>query len=223
MTCPTGRLSRSAYLGLPPKRAPGLRIGLFGGSFNPPHHGHRLATLVALRRLQLDRVWWLVSPGNPLKDTRTLPSLAARMASAAALADHPLIDVTGIESVLGLRYTRDVLRALKQRCPGVEFVWLMGADNLRSFHLWQGWRTIAHTVPIAVIDRPGSTLSAANSRAACALQPWRLKEENARWLASCEPPAFAFIHGPRSHASSTALRQKTADPNPGGMGDQIES
>ena len=214
MTLPTGRLSRPAYPGLPPKRTPGLRIGLFGGSFNPPHEGHRLATLVALRRLQLDRVWWLVSPGNPLKDTRNLPPLAARLASAAALADHPRIDVTGVESALGLRYTLDVLRALKQRCPGVEFVWLMGADNLRSFHLWQGWRTIADTVPIAVIDRPGSTHAAANSRAAWALEPWRLMEENARWLASCKPPAFTFIHGPRSDASSTALRQKRANPNP---------
>ena len=208
MTIPQGRPSRPAYAGLPPKRAPGLRIGLFGGSFNPPHDGHRLASLIALHRLQLDRVWWLVSPGNPLKDTRRLPSMAERLAAAATVADHPAIDVTGIEAKLGLRYTLDVLRVLKRRCPGVHFVWIMGADNLRGFHRWQGWASIAATVPIAVIDRPGSTMTSANSRAGVAMAEWRLREIDARLLPTRRPPAFVFLHGPRSDTSSTALRER---------------
>ena len=206
MTAFAGPAVRPPFLGLPPNHGPGLRIGLFGGSFNPPHAGHRLASLIALHRLGLDRVWWLVSPGNPLKDTRHLSPLRDRLAAAASVADHPRIEVTGVEAALGLRYTADVLRALTLRCPGVRFVWIMGADNLAGFHRWQRWAAIAETVPIAVIDRPGSTLHTLHGRAGTYLDRWRLPERAARRLADRGPPGFVFLHGPRSPLSSTALR-----------------
>lgn len=190
-----------------PRHAPGMRIGLFGGSFNPPHEGHRLATMVALKRLRLDAVWWLVTPGNPLKDTSGLPSLEARMAAARKLANDPRIIVTGIEARIGTRYTYDTVRWVTQRCPGVRFVWMMGADNLAGFHRWQRWREIARLVPIAVVDRPRSTLRATHSRAAVWLAPRRLDETDASLLADAQAPAFVFLHGPRSDLSSTALRQ----------------
>src|SRR5262247_755877 len=120
-----------------PPHAPGMKIGLFGGTFDPPHQAHRAACLIAMRRLGLDRVWWLVTPGNPLKDTRGLSPLAERLAAARALAHHPRIDVTGFEAEIGVHYTYEVIRYLLSRCRGVHFVWIMGADNLRSFHRWQ--------------------------------------------------------------------------------------
>src|ERR1700740_1009005 len=136
-----------------------MRIGLFGGTFDPPHQAHRAACLIALRRLGLDRVWWLVTPGNPLKDTDGLTPLAQRIAAARALANHPRIDVTDLEAHLGTSYTYETIHYLVQRCLGVQFVWIMGADNLRHFHRWQRWRDIARLVPIAVIDRLGPSLS----------------------------------------------------------------
>ncbi|KUL93483.1 hypothetical protein DK26_21665 [Bosea sp. WAO] len=193
-------------LRLPPY-APGLRIGLFGGSFNPAHDGHRMASLTALRRLQLDRVWWLVSPGNPLKDNRALPPLAERIAFARNLADHGRIHITGVEANLRTRYTADTLRALKRRCPGVRFVWIMGSDNLASFHRWNEWRTIARMMPIAVIDRPGSTHRSVSSPAGNWLARWRLPENQGGALAVRTPPAWIFLHGKRSDLSSTQLRE----------------
>ncbi len=193
-----------------PRHATGLRIGLFGGSFNPPHAGHRLVTLTALRRLKLDRVWWIVTPGNPLKDTRHLPPLVARMAVARRLMPEPLVDITGFEAGIGTRYTLDTLRYLKRRCPTVRFVWIMGADNLIQFHRWQGWRDIARLMPIAVVDRPGATLRAMASQAAHALSQARVAE---RCLLSrtvskqAKRPRWTFIHGPRSALSSTILRK----------------
>ncbi|MBN9438847.1 nicotinate-nucleotide adenylyltransferase [Bosea sp. (in: a-proteobacteria)] len=193
-------------LRLPPY-APGLRIGLFGGSFNPAHDGHRMASLTALRRLQLDRVWWLVSPGNPLKDNRALPPLAQRIAFARNLADHGRIHITGIEAGLRTRYTADTLRALKRRCPGVRFVWIMGSDNLASFHRWNEWRAIARMMPIAVIDRPGTTHRSVSSPAGNWLARWRLPENQGGALAVRTPPAWIFLHGRRSDLSSTQLRE----------------
>jgi nicotinate-nucleotide adenylyltransferase len=193
------------HLRLPP-HAPGLRIGLFGGSFNPAHDGHRLASLTALRRLQLDRVWWLVTPGNPLKDNARLPSLERRIAFAREIADHARIQPTGIEARLRTRYTADTLRALRLRCPGVRFVWIMGSDNLASFHRWNEWRAIARMMPIAVIDRPGSTHRAVASPAANWLSRWRISENQAGALAGAEAPAWVFLHGRRSALSSTQLR-----------------
>ncbi|WP_420102528.1 nicotinate-nucleotide adenylyltransferase [Bosea sp. (in: a-proteobacteria)] len=195
------------HLRLPP-HAPGLAIGLFGGSFNPAHDGHRLASLTALRRLQLDRVWWLVTPGNPLKDNARLPPLAERVRQARQVAGKARIQVTGIEATLRTRYTADTLRALKRRCPGVHFVWIMGSDNLASFHRWNEWRSIARMMPIAIIDRPGSTHSAMASPAANWLSRWRLPESRAAGLAASGPPAWVFLHGKRSPLSSTQLRHQ---------------
>jgi nicotinate-nucleotide adenylyltransferase len=183
-----------------------MRIGLFGGTFDPPHEAHRAASLIALRRLGLDRVWWLVTPGNPLKDTRGLAPLERRIAAARALARDPRIDVTGIEAVIGARYTYETVRYLKAHCPGVEFVWIMGADNLRSFHRWQNWRAIAAIVPIAVIDRLGPSLYATAGIAGVALANARLPESAARALPGRKPPAWVYLHGLKSPLSSTALR-----------------
>ncbi len=191
-----------------PPHAPGLRIGLLGGSFNPPHEGHRLLSLTALRRLRLDAVWWLVTPGNPLKNNAGLPSLHVRMAASKALARHPRIAVSGLEADIGTRYTWDTVRYLTRRCPDVRFVWLMGADNLASFHRWQQWQRIAGLLPIAVIDRPGTTLRATRSPMAVRLAGRRLDESDAALLPTMQPPAWVFIHGPRSTLSSTALRKQ---------------
>lgn len=190
-----------------PPSAPGMRIGLYGGSFNPAHLGHRHVTLTALRRLHLDRVWWLVTPGNPLKDRGDLAPLADRIAQAAAIADHPRIAVTGFEAAIGARYTRDTIRYLTARRPDIRFVWIMGADSLASFHRWRGFREIAARVPIAVIDRPGHTWSAPNARAAQVLQGARVPEDEAATLALRHPPAWTYLHGPRSTLSSTQIRQ----------------
>ncbi len=190
-----------------PRAAPGMRIGLYGGSFNPPHAGHRHVSLMALRRLGLDRVWWIVTPGNPLKNPGELATTAMRVAEARELADHPRIDVTSFEEEIGARYTVDTLTYLKRRYPGVRFVWIMGADNLAGFHRWRGWRRIARMMPIAVIDRPGWTLKAVHSRSGAALSPKRVNESDALALPDFKPPAWVFLHGPRSHLSSTKLRQ----------------
>ncbi len=149
-----------------PPHAPGMRIGLFGGSFDPPHEGHAHVSQVALRRLALDRLWWLVTPGNPLKETAGLPSLAGRIDAAKKIARDPRIAVTGIEAAIGARYTADTLRFLHRRCPGVRFVWIMGADNLLQFHRWRDWEEIARTTPIAIVDRPGATFRAVSAKAA---------------------------------------------------------
>jgi nicotinate-nucleotide adenylyltransferase len=189
---------------------------LFGGSFNPPHDGHREASLLALRRLQLHRVWWLVSPANPLKDARELAPLALRLGAAREVSRHPRIKITAIEAAIGATYTYQTISYLKLRCPGVHFVWLMGADNFRAFDRWQRWRDIARLVPIAIIDRPGSTLTALHGRAAETLAPYRRDESYAPALATAVPPALTFLHGPRSPMSSTALREK---PRPVGAED----
>ncbi|UDQ91866.1 nicotinate-nucleotide adenylyltransferase [Xanthobacter autotrophicus] len=190
----------------------GLRVGLFGGSFNPAHAAHRAASLLALRRLGLDRVWWLVTPGNPLKDNRALPPLEERIAIARAVAHHPRIDVTGFEAGIGTRYTYETLAYLVRRLPGVRFVWIMGADNLAHFDRWQHWRGIADLVPIAVVDRMGQSLAATASPAAQALARYRLGEHEARLLADCAPPAWVFLHGLKSPLSSTGIRAARALP-----------
>ncbi|WP_296583615.1 nicotinate-nucleotide adenylyltransferase [Xanthobacter sp.] len=190
----------------------GLRVGLFGGSFNPAHAAHRAASLLALRRLALDRVWWLVTPGNPLKDNRALPPLEERIAVARAVARHPRIDVTGFEAGIGTRYTYETLAYLVRRLPGVRFVWIMGADNLAHFDRWQHWRGLADLVPIAVVDRMGQSLAATASPAAQALARYRLGEHEARLLADCAPPAWVFLHGLKSPLSSTGIRAARALP-----------
>jgi nicotinate-nucleotide adenylyltransferase len=183
-----------------------MRIGLFGGTFDPPHLAHLGAALLALKRLKLDRVWWLVTPGNPLKNTTGLAPLAKRLTAARALAHHPRIDVSGLEAVIKTRYTYDTIVWLKARCPGVRFVWIMGADNLRSFHRWQRWRGIAKLVPLVVIDRLGPSLYAGASPAGQALRHARIPEHDAACLPGRKPPAWTFLHGLKSPLSSTALR-----------------
>jgi nicotinate-nucleotide adenylyltransferase len=189
-----------------PPHAPGMRIGLFGGTFDPPHQAHLAATLLAMKRLKLDRVWWLVTPGNPLKNTKHLAPLGERIEAARRITHHPRIDVTGLEAVIKTRYTYDTISWLIARCPGVRFVWIMGADNLRSFHRWQKWREIAKLVPIVVVDRLGPSLYAASSAAGQALRTYRVPEKALSSLPLQSPPAWAFLHGLKSPLSSTALR-----------------
>ncbi|MBX3566627.1 MAG: nicotinate-nucleotide adenylyltransferase [Rhizobiaceae bacterium] len=184
----------------------GMQVGLFGGSFNPPHAGHSLVAEIALRRLGLDRLWWMVTPGNPLKSGRDLAPLAERLRLAEAISTNPRIQVTAFEAAHRLRYTADTLALVKARNPGVDFVWIMGADNLRDFHRWQRWRQIAMTFPIAVIDRPGATLSFLSSVLAKTFDYARVDEADASRLARMKAPAWTFIHGPRSSLSSTLLR-----------------
>ncbi|TDH39357.1 nicotinate-nucleotide adenylyltransferase [Pseudohoeflea suaedae] len=188
----------------------GMKVGLFGGSFNPPHAGHVLVSEIALRRLGLDQIWWMVSPGNPLKDHSDLEALEARVTASNSMVEDPRVKVTAFEAVYGLRYTAETLDFLKRHNPGIHFVWVMGADNLASFHRWQDWRGIAQTFPIAVIDRPGSTLSYLSAPMAKVFSRHRLDESDARRLPTAHAPAWTFIHGPRSTLSSTAIRKARA-------------
>ncbi|OQM74692.1 nicotinate-nucleotide adenylyltransferase [Manganibacter manganicus] len=187
----------------------GMQVGLFGGSFNPPHAGHALVAEIALRRLALDRLWWMVTPGNPLKSTRELAPLAERIALSQRIATNPRIQVTAFEAAHRVRYTADTLALIRARNPGVDFVWIMGADSLRDFHRWQRWREIMLTFPIAVIDRPGATLSFLSSVAAKTFDYARIDERDAQLLARKSAPAWTFIHGPRSSLSSSAIRAGT--------------
>jgi len=191
-----------------PPHGRGLRIGLFGGTFNPPHAAHRAVSVFAMQRLALDRIWWLLTPGNPLKDTRALPPLPARMAAARSVARHPRIDVTDLEARLGFHYSVDTLRYLLRRCPGVSFVWVMGADNLKNFHHWREWRTFARLMPLAVVDRGGTNPAGLATPVAQVLAKARIPESQARLLAALRPPAWVFLHGLKSPLSSTALRQQ---------------
>jgi nicotinate-nucleotide adenylyltransferase len=184
----------------------GMRIGLLGGSFNPPHDAHRAISLFAIKRLKLDRVWWLVTPGNPLKDHGGLRDLDQRAEAARQTADDPRIDVSCLESVIGTRYTVDTISYLRRRASGLRFVWIMGADNLAQFHRWQNWRRIASEVPIAVIDRPPQSFRALAAPAAQALARYRLPENQAGRLADRRAPAWVFLTGMKLSLSSTGLR-----------------
>jgi nicotinate-nucleotide adenylyltransferase len=184
----------------------GMRIGLLGGSFNPPHLAHRAISLFAIKRLKLDRVWWLVTPGNPLKDAGALRDLDQRTEAARQMADDPRIDVSCLESVIGTRYTVDTITYLRRRVSGLRFVWIMGADNLAQFHRWQNWRRIASEVPIAVIDRPPQSFRALAAPAAQALARYRIPETQAGKLADQRPPAWVFLTGTKLSLSSTGLR-----------------
>lgn len=190
-----------------PHAQPGQVIGLFGGSFDPPHQGHLHLTREALKRLRLDRVWWLVSPGNPIKSTPPAP-LAARVAAARAMIADRRVVVSDIEARLGTRATADTLAALGRRYPGVRFVWLMGADNLAGFHRWGRWQQIMAQVPVAVFARPGQRMAALNSPAARRFARARLPASGAALLARCDPPAWVYLDMPMRRESSTELRAR---------------
>ena len=174
-----------------------MQVGLFGGSFNPPHAGHALVAEIALKRLALDQLWWIVTPGNPLKSSNGLAPLSERLRLSEQVARNPRIKVTAFEAAHKIRYTADTLALVRARNPGVDFVWVMGADSLRDFHRWQRWRRIAMTFPIAVIDRPGATLSFLSSVMAKTFDYARVDEAKSQKLARMEAPAWTFIHGPR--------------------------
>lgn len=184
----------------------GMRIGLLGGSFNPPHAAHRAISLFALKRLKLDRVWWLLSPGNPLKEHHGLRTLAERARAARDVAVDPRIDVSCLEAIIGTRYTVDTITHLRRRASGVRFVWIMGADNLAQFHRWKDWRRIAAEVPIAVVDRPPQSFRALAAPAAQALARYRLPENQAQSLSDRQAPAWVFLTGLKLSISSTGLR-----------------
>ena len=186
---------------------PGMRVGLFGGSFNPAHEGHVHVARTALRRLRLDRVIWLVSPQNPLKPDLAAP-LAERMAGARRVARGPGMIVSDAEARLGTQYTLDTVRALKARFPRVKFVWVMGADSLAAFHRWRGWTAILRELPAVVVSRPGVGQKARLSPAARRFAHARWPAARAAGLPGAAPPAWALLRGPFHFASSTALREQ---------------
>jgi nicotinate-nucleotide adenylyltransferase len=188
-----------------------MRIGLLGGSFNPPHAAHRMISLTALKRLQLDQVWWMVSPGNPLKEHDGLAPLPERLRLSLRVSRHPRIKVTGFEAGIGTAYTAEVLRFLRRRFPRTHFVWLMGADNLANVHRWSEWQAIFGLMPIAAVDRPGWRRRALASPAANRFTRFRIAEPQAAALPYLVPPAWCYLSGPLSKLSSTALRAKDPD------------
>ena len=184
-----------------------MRVGLFGGSFNPAHEGHAHVAQTALQRLHLDRVIWLVSPQNPLKTAGETASLAERMVGARRVAGHdPRMIVSDAETRLGVVYTVDLLNRLRLRYPGVKFVWIMGGDNLASFHRWRGWTDIARTLPIAVVARPDALLQSRSAPAARRYARWRRPSREAPLLAEAATPAWTYLRAPLNSASSTKLR-----------------
>ena len=185
--------------------------GLLGGSFNPAHRGHRRISAEAIRALGLDEMWWLVSPGNPLKDGKGMAPLPARFASARRAARGLPVRVTAIEREFGSAYTIDTLRRLVRRFPERRFIWLMGADNLAQFHLWRRWREIAALVPIAVVARPGYHGLARGARAMGTLRRFvRPAAEASHWT-EWRPPALVFLSLPPDQTSATAIRAARAD------------
>jgi nicotinate-nucleotide adenylyltransferase len=192
-----------------PMTRPGMAIGLLGGSFDPPHRGHVHISREALKRFGLDHVWWLVSPGNPLKAQGPAP-LPRRMAACREIARHPRIAITDFEARAGTRYTAQTLRHLQALRPGVRFVWLMGADNLAQLDQWQDWHDIMHRVPVGVLARPGQRISARMSKAARIYAPWRLPARQSHGLARAAPPAWCFVNVPMVAVSSSGLRARGA-------------
>jgi nicotinate-nucleotide adenylyltransferase len=182
------------------------RIGILGGSFNPAHEGHRDISLCALHALQLDQVWWMVSPQNPLKDPAGMAPFADRLARARRIADHPRILATDIEARLASQFTADTLARLLVRFPECRFVWLMGADNLAQIHRWRRWQQIFLMLPIAVFDRPTYTYQALAAVAARRFARARVAELALGSLSRRAAPAWAFVHHRLNPISATAIR-----------------
>jgi nicotinate-nucleotide adenylyltransferase len=195
-----------------------MAVGLFGGSFNPAHDGHAHVAETAMQRLDLDRVVWLVSPQNPLKDSAETAPLSDRMASARTIAQGPRMIVSDFETRAGTRWTVDTLRAMRARHPGVHFVWLMGSDNLESFHRWRGWTDIMRMMPVAVIARPGSLLESRAAPAAMRFAASRVSAGEARLLPRMQAPAWTYLAAPLNPSSSTALRARDASSRRGREG-----
>jgi nicotinate-nucleotide adenylyltransferase len=185
-------------------------VGLLGGSFNPAHDGHRYISLLALKLLYLDELWWLVSPQNPLKPSADMTPFAKRLAQARRIANHPRIRVTGIEARLKTRYTADTLRSLRQRFPRTNFVWIMGADNLAQIPRWERWTEIFAAVPIAVFDRATYSFRALAGKAARRFARQRIAAKDAASLADRQPPAWVYFHVRRHPASATSIRARRA-------------
>lgn len=202
---PSGPRASALRDGLP--LSSGMRVGLFGGSFNPAHDGHAHVAETAVSRLQLDKVVWLVSPQNPLKSSHETAPLEDRMASARQFAKGPAMLVSDFETRAGTAWTVDTLRALKARHPGVHFVWLMGSDNLAGFHRWRGWTDIMRMMPVAVVARPGSMLESRAAPAARRFAGYRVSSDEARILAEMQAPAWTYLTAPLNLSSSTALRE----------------
>ena len=204
---PSGVIHGALDLGL--HLEPGMRVGLFGGSFDPAHEGHAHVARTVLKRLGLNRLIWLVSPGNPLKPAASA-DLERRVRSARRMARGSKMIVSGAEARLGVRYTIDTVRALKARYPRVRFVWIMGADSLLGFHRWRGWAELMREIPVAIVTRPGSAIRSRTAPAASRFARARLPSGRAHDLALAHPPAWIFLRAPWSFASSTALRAQSA-------------
>jgi nicotinate-nucleotide adenylyltransferase len=192
----------------PPSFGEGQRIGLFGGSFNPAHRGHYMVALYALKTLRLDWVWWMVSPQNPLKDTKETGEYSARLAFTRNIARHPRFVVTDIEKRMGTRTTADTLRGLAPVMKHGHFVWIMGADSFADLHRWHDWLEIPNTLPLAVLARPGYSLRALGGPAATRFSERQVPTEEAPKLAGMKPPAWCFIPMPLRPESSTAIRNR---------------
>lgn len=190
-----------------PALRPGLKVGLLGGSFNPAHDGHVHLSQIALQRLGLDQVWWLVSPQNPLKPTIGMTPLDQRLEGAKTMARDPRIWATDLEAALGTEYSIDTVKCLKRLFPKVKFVWLMGADNLIQIPQWRQWTTLFEQLPIAIMGRPTYSLGALNGLAAQRYRRRRVLPGKFRSLASRRTPAWAFIPGPLHLGSATAIRK----------------
>ena len=188
----------------------GLKVGVLGGSFNPAHEGHRHISLLALKLLRLDCIWWMVSPQNPLKSEGQMASKDKRFKSAVDISRHPRIIVTDIESKLGTQYTADTLDELHQRFRNTKFIWLMGTDNLHQIHKWQRWEDIFMTTPIAVFNRPPFLKAITGAKAANRFRNSMLPPDNARLLANTEPPVWTLFHTPMNPQSATDIRSKDA-------------
>ena len=189
-----------------PFSRPGQVVGLLGGSFDPPHAGHVHISREALRRFGLDQVWWLVTPGNPLKEKGPAP-LSDRIAACQALLTPPRMAVSDFEAQAGTRYTAESLTAIQSARPEIRYVWLMGADNLAQFDHWRGWETILQRVPVGVLARPGQRISARMSKAARIYAPFRIKGRESLRLGRSDAPAWCFVNVPMRYISSTELRQ----------------
>ena len=198
----------------PPPFGDGQRIGLFGGSFNPAHRGHLMVALYALKRLQLDWVWWLVAPQNPLKNPAETGEYAARLAATRRIARHPRFVVSDLERQIGSRTTAQTLDRLAPVLRRARFVWIMGADSFANLHRWHDWLDIPATLPLAILARPGYSVRALSGRAAIRFERDRVPSSFPAQLPECPPPAWIFIPMPLQPESSTAIRMRRAAGKP---------